>query len=248
MEYFADLMCAHANAHHAWHRNIDPSSPAMAPDLRVHITRLEFFVNLFDRMHSSLGLELRPAALAVPTADRVDAWKCVIDSLPSSSTADSAINSALKHRAQELLRKTTASKYASDVIDYTHAKWVHVFPDDRAHQLCRAHYVLLLEFALQPQASGPHSIVVQATVHPSQRNYTTHFAQISYLNSAETPSAQAFALQSSACSCEAGCAACGCCSNLICCLGGTGSARMCKRYFSRSLPPSATQLVWYVAQ
>src|ERR1700733_12224871 len=60
MEYFVDVMCALANAHHLWHNAPAGSLMTEIPDLHVHLARMRHFVQLFSRSASSLELELHP--------------------------------------------------------------------------------------------------------------------------------------------------------------------------------------------
>lgn len=143
MESFVDIMCAIANAHHFW-RGVQ--GHLLETDIHVHLARMRHFVQLYSRIASSLELELYPKQLAQPSSDRMDAWQCVLDSLPHTQDGNDAINRVLTRRAEALLHRTPADKYASNLIDYTRAKWTHTFPDERAKQLCLSHYVLPLEF------------------------------------------------------------------------------------------------------
>ena len=204
MEYFVDIMCALANAHHFWRDAQGHLLVVDIPDLHVHLTRMRHFVQLYSRTASSLELELYPKQLTQPSSDRMDAWQCVLDSLPHTQDGNDAIDRVLTRKAEALLHRTPADKYASNLIDYARAKWTHTFPDERAKQLCLSHYVLLLEFGLESLPDCSHRIYVQAALHPSQRNYLLHYARVSYPNLATPPSPDAFELHSSGCSCEDG--------------------------------------------
>lgn len=204
MEYFVDIMCAIANAHHFWRSVQGNSLVTGMPDLHVHLARIRHFVHLYSCVNSSLELELHPKQVVQPSSDRADAWQCVLDSLPHTQDINEAINRVLTRRAETLLHHTPTDKYASDLIDYGRAKWTHTFPDERAKQLCLSHYVLLLEFGLESLSDYSHRIYVQVAVHPSQRNYLLHHARISYPNLATPPGPDAFDLHSSGCSCEDG--------------------------------------------
>jgi hypothetical protein len=190
MEYFADIMCALANAHHLWQ---DAQAHVLGidiPDIHVHLARMREFARLHARAPSSLEHELFPVQHAEPSSDHAEVWQCVLDSLPH--------------------------KYGSNLIDYERVKWTHTFPDDRARQLCLSHYVLLLEFGIASLSDCSNYIYVQATMHPSQRNHLLHCVQISYRNVAIPPGPEAFELHSSGCSCEDGYGANAASSQLTC--------------------------------
>ena len=243
MEYFVDIMCALANVHHFWRSAQGHSLVIDIPDLHVHLARMRHFVQLFLRSASSLDLELYPKQPTQPSSDRLDAWQCVLDSLPHTQDVNDAINRVLTLRAEALLHRTPADKYGDNLINYERIKWTHTFPDERAKQLCLSHYVLLLEFCIESLPDCSHHIYVQAAVHPSQRNYLLHYARISYRNLATPPRPEAFELHSSGCSCEDGYVGfiCGAAKQAF--LGRVGFAHMCKHCSSRSTQPSAIRLL-----
>ena len=107
----------------------------------------------------------------------------------------------LQAHANHQLKSITKSELAADIIPYSRASWAHLFPDNRADALYRSHYILLVEFCLASEPESGQEYVVQATVHPSMRNYVLHFPTL-YLP--VKSSHGGFSMNKHTCSCEDG--------------------------------------------
>lgn len=139
-----------------------------------------------------------PPRIAAPEEFHLAVWKMLIEHLPKN---DMHYGILLFAHAERQLKAITKPELASAVLPYSQATWAHGFPDNRADALYRSHYVLLVEFCLVSDPESGSMFVVQATVHPSMRNYRLHYPLLHVpINSSQG----AFSMSKRACSCEDG--------------------------------------------
>lgn len=96
----------------------------------------------------------------------------------------------------------TTPQLAASVLPYSRASWAHHFPDNRANALYRSHHVLLMEFCLASKLDSGQELIIQATVHPSMRNYILHYPTV---HVPVESTRGAFSMKRHTCSCEDGC-------------------------------------------
>jgi hypothetical protein len=197
LEWLVDILCARANAH-----LVCPSShlPSLSifPSFHAQQERARFFYNIYYPSTLPLAFSFAPQRIATPESFHLASWKLLIEHLP---TNDMHYGILLHAYAERQLKAITKPELAAAVLPYSRASWAHRFPDNRSDALYRSHYVLLVEFCLVSDYESEPMFVVQATVHPSMRNYCLHYPLVHIpINSPQG----VFSLRKHTCSCEDG--------------------------------------------
>jgi len=197
LEWLVDILCARANAHLVCPSG-HLSSLSIFPGFHAQQERARFFYDIYCPSPSLSTLSFAPPHTAAPAVFHLGMWKMLIEHLP---TNDMQYGVLLHAHAERQLRAITKPELAAAVLPYSQASWAHGFPHNRADALYRSHYVLLVEYCLTCDPDSESTFAVQATVHPSMRNYRLHYPLLHIpLNSPRG----AFSMTKHTCSCEGG--------------------------------------------
>jgi hypothetical protein len=197
LEWVVDILCARANAHLVCPSGNFPSL-SIFPDWSAQLERARFFHDIYCPSTVSSAFSLAPPHLATPEPFHRLMWKLVTECLPTNDLQYGVILCA---HAERWLKSIAKPELAADIIPYSRASWAHRFPDNRADALYRSHHVLLVEYCLASEPDSGQEFIVQATVHPSMRNYVLHFPTL-HLPVESTRGA--FSMKKHTCSCEDG--------------------------------------------
>ena len=124
------------------------------------------------------------------------AWNWLLQQAPE---LDFEYGLLLRMHAERQIHAITNPLLGGEVLPYSKVAWSHTYPDKRAHALYQSHHILFVEFCLAADAG---EFVIQATVHPSMRNYLLHYPT---LHPPLRERNKAFSMTSHTCSCEDGC-------------------------------------------
>jgi hypothetical protein len=197
LEWLVDILCARANAHLVCPTGHLPSL-SIFPGFHAQQERARFFYDIYCPSPSLSTFSFAPPHTATPEVFHLGMWKMLVEHL---ATNDMQYGVLLHVHAEHQLRAITKAELAAAVLPYSRASWAHGFPDNRADALYRSHYVLLVEYCLKSDPDSESTFVVQATVHPSMRNYRLHYPLIHIpFNSPRG----AFSMTKHTCSCEDG--------------------------------------------
>lgn len=169
------------------------------PGFGAQLERARFFHDIYCPSTLPSTFSMAPLHLTTPAPFHRLLLEMLIERLPTNDLQYSVL---LHAHVERQLKSITTPQLAASVLPYSRASWARHFPDNRADALYRSHHVLLMEFCLASKLDSGQELIIQATVHPSMRNYILHYPTV---HVPVESTRGAFSMKRHTCSCEDGC-------------------------------------------